>query len=198
MQRTLNSTSKALFLIVLGLIFLSRQTYAENQADSKIPVSHQTTHTPVPDLDDPTADPFAEMEKMQEGVNQLLRESWKRMRNYQQAGKFFEPDADFVEKDGQYVLKMDLPGMDKDKINIEATGTSIAVSGERQTERQLEDKDGAAQFERSSGSFYRRMSLPSDANTDQIGAKYENGVLEVTIPKKASVPATDAKKIQVQ
>ena len=85
----------------------------------------------------------------------------------------------------------------QEQINIEAVESSITISGERQTERQTADKDGVAQFERSSGSFYRRMTLPADANVDNIAAKYEGGVLEVTIPKTAP-SKTEKKKIQVQ
>ena len=189
------------FILILGLMSLMNTTagQAETQAkqDPNVQVSHPATQTPFPTFDDPNSDPFAEMEKVQEGMNQILRESWKRMRNYQQAGKFFEPDADFVEQNGKYLLKMDLPGMDKNQINIEAVENSITVSGERQTERQTTDKEGVAQFERSSGSFYRRMTLPADADVSNINAKYENGVLEVTIPKTAP-NSTEKKKIQVQ
>lgn len=191
------------FFLILALMSLtvSSPSWAENQAKqdphSNIQVSHPATQTPFPSWDDPASDPFEEMEKVQEGMNQILRESWKRMRNYQQAGKFFEPDADFVEQDGKYLLKMDLPGMDKNKINIEAVENSITVSGERQTERQTTSKEGVSQFERSSGSFYRRMTLPADADVNNINAKYESGVLEVSIPKTAP-DTTEKKKIQVQ
>jgi HSP20 family protein len=185
------------FAIISLLTLTAAKAESQSKQDSNIPVSHPATQTPFPAWDDPASDPFQEMEKVQEGVNHILRESWKRMRNYQQAGKFFEPDADFVEQDGKYLLKMDLPGMQKDKINIEAVENSITVSGERQTERQTTDKEGVSQFERSSGTFYRRMTLPADADVQNIGAKYENGVLEVSIPK-TTPNVTEKKKIQVQ
>jgi HSP20 family protein len=188
---------KTLLVLILSLWAVSN-AFADNKTDSYVPVSRQPGSATIPSLEEPTADPFQEMEKMQEGFNQIFRESWKRMKNYQQAGKFFEPDADFVEKQGNYVLTMDLPGMQKDQINIEAAGNYIAVSGERKTERQINpDNEGAYQFERSSGSFYRRMTLPSDADTEKIGAKYENGVLEVTIPK-TTPENVEKKKIAIQ
>lgn len=147
---------------------------------------------------DPNADPFEEMERVQKGMNKIFRESMRRVKNYQQSGKSFEPDADFLEKNGQYFLKVDLPGMTKDKINIEVAENVIVISGERQTERQFKnEKDGSSQFERSSGSFYRRMSLPADAQTDKIQAKYENGVLEVSMPK-INAGAAEKKKVVIQ
>lgn len=145
-----------------------------------------------------SSDPFEEMEKVQKGMNKIFRESMRRVKNYQQSGKSFEPDADFLEQNGQYVLKVDLPGMKKEQINIEIAENAIVISGERKTERQVKsDKDGVFQFERSSGSFYRRLSLPADADTGKVGAKYENGVLEVSMPKlKPSTPETKKVKIQ--
>ena len=171
----------------------------QSQQDSNnIQVTRQTGTQTSSAYEDPGVNPFDELEKVQTGLNKAVRESWKRMKNYQQAGKFFEPDADFIEKGSNYILKMDLPGMAKDQINIDASNNRITISGERNTERQTQESNtGVYQFERSSGSFYRSLSLPANANTDQIAAKYENGVLEVTIPKLKS-QASAAKKIAIQ
>ncbi len=181
-----------------------QNTASQQTVNSTVPVSRPATATQPPaaifgDSDlAASSDPFEEMEKVQQGMNKIFKESMRRVKNYQQSGKSFEPDADFLEQNGQYVLKVDLPGMQKDQINIEVAENAIALSGERKTERQVKtDKEGSFQFERSSGSFYRRLSLPADADSDKIQAKYENGVLEVSMPKlKSSSP--EKKKVVIQ
>lgn len=168
-----------------------------NQAPQNIQQTGPTTSA-SPLFGSISDDPLAEMEKTQQGLGKVVRETYRRMKNYQQAGKFFEPDADFVEEPNQYVLKVDLPGMQKDQINIQANKTDLTISGERKTERQYKsEKDGIQQWERSSGSFNRSISLPADANSDAVSAKYENGVLEVTIPK-LTPEKTQAKKVKIQ
>lgn len=199
MKPYVKSYSKVLlFVSVAVFLTLGNAVATDSQSrESNIQVNRQTSGGSIAPLDETPSDFFDEMEQMQAGFNQLLRESWKRMKNYQQAGKFFEPDADFVEQEGKYVLRMDLPGMEKNEIHIETTESAITISGERNTERQMTSQEGVSQFERSSGSFYRRMSLPSDADTEQIAATYENGVLEVTLPKVAP-EKTEKKKVPIQ
>lgn len=193
----MNTYTKSFFLAVLAAFLLTSNAFAwDKKDDSNVPVT-QTAKPVNPSYNEPQEDPFAEMEKMEEGFTELLRESWKRMKNYQQAGKFFEPDVDFVQQGNNYILRMDLPGMQKDQINIETTENAITVSGERHTERQASNSEGVSQFERSSGSFYRSMSLPANADTSQIAAKYENGVLEITIPKVAA-EKMQKKKVKIQ
>lgn len=204
-----HNTSRLVLALVLLSLMSVPQLLAEQQkpvqaaqtANSSINVNRPATATQPPAsifASDPNADPFAEMEKVQQGMNQIFKESLRRVKNYQQTGKSFEPDADFLEQNGQYLLKVDLPGMKKDQINIEVAENVIVISGERKTERQVKnDKDGSSTFERSSGTFYRRMSLPADAETSKIQAKYENGVLEVSMPKINS-GSSEKKKVAIQ
>lgn len=194
---------KYLSAVLIFTFALAPQVRAESaDQGGTVAVSHsqQATLNPPAGKMDAASDPLKEIDDIHKNFNRVIEETRRRVRNYQQAGKSFEPDADFVEQGDSYSLKVDLPGMKKDQINVEATDSSIAISGERKTERRVgtpDQKGGTYQYERSSGSFYRRLSLPADADTGAITAKYENGVLELTIPKLRSAAAGN-KKVAIQ
>jgi len=135
-------------------------------------------------------DPFAEMQQMQDRINRLFRQSLIRSNAF--AGpsspglsSFYEPDLDIRDMKDHYILTLDLPGMDKDKINVEVTEHDIVISGERDDRsEEQDDRHGFYRMERRFGSFSRRLPLPDDATPDGVSADYEKGVLEIRIPKK--------------
>jgi len=89
---------------------------------------------------------------------------------------------DLVEKDGEYVLKADLPGLGEGDVNVELDGNVLTVSGERRTEGE-QTGEGYRRIERSHGRFSRSLTLPEGVEADAIVANFERGVLEVKIPK---------------
>jgi HSP20 family protein len=92
------------------------------------------------------------------------------------------PPMDLVEADDHLVLRADLPGLERDDVEIEIKDGVLTVSGERKSEQ--EDKaDGFYRVERAYGSFSRSVSLPDGIDPDQVHAEFKNGVLEVRIPK---------------
>ena len=92
------------------------------------------------------------------------------------------PATDLVENEAEYVLKADLPGLGKDDVKIEVEENVLTVSGERKSEHE-EKKDGYYRIERASGSFRRSLRLPEGVDAAAITASFENGVLEVHVPK---------------
>ncbi|MCX7699197.1 MAG: Hsp20/alpha crystallin family protein [Candidatus Goldbacteria bacterium] len=97
------------------------------------------------------------------------------------------PAVDIVEDKDKYVLKADIPGLKQDDIKVEVDDGVLKIYGERKHEKKEEDKDKKYHYyERSYGAFERRFVLPSDSDVDKIDAKYENGVLEIQIPKTES------------
>ena len=92
------------------------------------------------------------------------------------------PAMDLVESEGAYVLRADLPGVSESDVNIEFDDDVLTISGERKSERE-ERKGGYYRIERSSGSFRRSLSLPEGVDPEAVTATFENGVLEVTVPK---------------
>lgn len=134
-----------------------------------------------------TWDPFEEMERMQTRINRLFRESLGRTMlgsglGFPRHTMQFEPDMDVSETATHYIIKADLPGLEKDKINIDIKNGYLTLSGERKIERE-EDAQGFYKRERSYGSFSRSVPLPSDANAEDVTADYSEGVITITIGK---------------
>jgi HSP20 family protein len=80
-------------------------------------------------------------------------------------------------------------------VSVEVTEDAIVISGERKDEREVE-RGGVHVTERRYGQFYRSIPLPEGAQTDQVKARFENGVLEITVP--AQETRTGRRQIQVE
>ena len=94
------------------------------------------------------------------------------------------PAMDVVEADGQYVLRADLPGLSEGDVKVELDENVLTISGERKSERERRSA-GYYRVERASGSFSRSLTLPEGVDADDVQASFDNGVLEVRIPKPA-------------
>ena len=92
----------------------------------------------------------------------------------------WSPDVEMFERDGQLVVRADLPGLTKDDVKVEITDNVINLSGERKSEHE-EKGEGYYRSERSYGSFYRSIPLPQGVNADDANATFNNGVLEITM-----------------
>ena len=92
------------------------------------------------------------------------------------------PAMDVVEIEGAFVLRADLPGLSDQDVNIEVEDNVLTVSGERKSEHE-ERKEGYYRVERASGSFRRSLTLPEGVDPESLSANFENGVLEIRIPK---------------
>jgi HSP20 family protein len=104
------------------------------------------------------------------------------------------PELDIYEDENSIVVSADLPGMKADNIDVSVSGNMLSISGEKKKE---EEKKGRSYYrlEKSSGSFSRRIELPSAVDSKKISASYKDGVLEVTLPK---VEKAKPKKVKVQ
>jgi HSP20 family protein len=96
-------------------------------------------------------------------------------------GSMWLPQVEAFERDGKLIVRADLPGLTKDDINVEITDDAIKIRGERRQEKE-ENDEGYYRSERSYGSFYREIPLPSGVNRDEANASFSNGVLEITMP----------------
>jgi HSP20 family protein len=105
------------------------------------------------------------------------------------------PALDVFEKDGKLQINAELPGMQEKDIEIEVTGDTLTISGEKRDEREVKE-DNYYRSERSYGSFRRQVALPAGADTDKVDATFKDGVLKVVIPVTAAAPS--AKKIEVK
>jgi len=110
----------------------------------------------------------------------------------------FMPTVDLEETADGYVVKVDLPGLDKDKINITVRDEVLTIQGVRQSETHTsDDKSGVFKQERSYGTFSRSLRLPGPVDDSKIAADYKNGVLTIKLPKLATAEA-EARKIAIQ
>jgi HSP20 family protein len=92
------------------------------------------------------------------------------------------PAMDLVETEDSYVLRADLPGLTENEVTIEVADNVLKISGERKTEHE-ERKQGYYRIERASGGFARSLRLPEGVDPESVTAKFDNGVLEVNVPK---------------
>jgi len=96
------------------------------------------------------------------------------------------PPVDIHEEPNQFLLHIDLPGVDPKAVEITSEKGVLTIRGAREGLQQ-ENREGYRRIERTRGAFQRRFSLPDSADTQNIKAKSVNGVLEVVIPKVAQV-----------
>lgn len=94
----------------------------------------------------------------------------------------WSPLTDIVEEKDDYVLRLDLPGLNKEDVKINFANNTLSVSGERKFENETNDKN-YHRVERAYGKFYRSFTLPKEVKQDKIDANFQNGQLTITIPK---------------
>ncbi|MBS0380481.1 MAG: Hsp20/alpha crystallin family protein [Proteobacteria bacterium] len=104
------------------------------------------------------------------------------------------PQVDIREEAERFVVTADVPGVEPKDIEVTAEKGVLTVRGQRSSEKKSES-DGYTRVERASGTFLRRFTLPETADAEAIKATHVNGVLELSIPKRAQV---QAKRITVQ
>jgi HSP20 family protein len=120
--------------------------------------------------------------EMDRFFDELTPFSWMRETNGGSRMDVWAPNTDMSEDENEYVIKMDIPGMTKDDIEVNFEDNRITIRGERSEEEREEKKDYIRK-ERYKGSFYRSITIPKTVDEDQIKAKFEEGVLKVNLPK---------------
>ncbi len=107
-------------------------------------------------------------------------------------GSSWQPTANIAESKDAYEISLELPGLKKDDIEVNLENNTLTVIGKREEEKQEKSKE-YHRIERRYGSFCRSFSLPTRVEAGKIHASYEDGLLEVTVPK-----AEEAKKKTVK
>jgi len=119
-------------------------------------------------------------------LGRLVQEQDKLLRNLSEPDTVtdWSPAVDIREEDKRFVLQADLPGVDPDAIEVTMDDGVLTLTGSRKSESS-DAKPGYKRFERVSGTFMRRFTLPETANGEEISAETCHGVLEISIPKQA-------------
>jgi HSP20 family protein len=105
------------------------------------------------------------------------------------------PPADVSETDKEFAVRLDVPGLKAEDLNVELTDESLTIRGERTEESEREGNGDTYRHERYSGSFARTITIPAYADTAKAEAKYDKGVLTITLPK---VPGQGPKRVAVK
>ena len=106
--------------------------------------------------------------------------------------------TDVMEKDGNYVLQAELPGFNKEDIHIDLKDDILTISASHKEEKNEEDKNTKYIRKERHTSSYSRSFRVANVTHEDINAAYNNGVLEVTFPKRETMPEKEAKKIEIK
>lgn len=132
-------------------------------------------------------DPFSEMERMREQMDRMFQATFNRLRlsakNVLSESFTFSPQMDLSEEGDEYVVRFDLPGLDKSKVSVKLEDRLLTVLGSTTESREQKQAGRVIRMERRSGRFSRSITLPGPVRAEGMKAEYENGVLTVRVPK---------------
>jgi HSP20 family protein len=138
-------------------------------------------------------DPFRELAAMQDRVNRIFGDVYRRADDDVMMRGDWVPPVDIYEKEGgEIVIKAEMPGLRKEDIDLRVEGNTLTLRGERRRTNEVGD-DKYHRVERVYGSFSRSFTLPNTVDPTHVNADYKDGVLSVTLPVKE-----EAKPRQIQ
>lgn len=138
--------------------------------------------------------PMSDLVSLRDAMDRLFEDSFVTSRSWIGGQGMTDPSLDAYETANDVVVKAALPGIKPEDVDITLTGGLLTISGETKEETEQNDKNYIRR-ERRYGSFSRSVSLPEGLNGDKADAKFENGVLTLSIPKSEQIKP---KKIQVK
>ncbi len=138
-------------------------------------------------------DPFDIMREIQEEIDSIFRDVMRgpRLWSYREpgdhreleGGSWREPFVDIFDRGDSFVITAELPGVRREDIKVRVTDDTVYVEAQIRREKELE-KEGAIRIERYYSGYRRVIRLPDEVVPEKARAKYNNGVLEITVPKR--------------
>ncbi len=129
-------------------------------------------------------DPFHAMEELVDRYNRSARKSLVKYDDKSFEVGDWMPTVDISETDDAFIVKAELPGVEKDDVSVKIEDGVLTIKGEKKSEIEDEQKH---RIECTYGSFVRSFTLPQATKSDSIKAEYKNGILNLTIPKSEEV-----------
>ncbi len=138
-------------------------------------------------------DPFDELRSMQHEMDRLF-DRMLGSRAIAEHPMLWMPSVESYTKDNQLVFKAELPGVDPKDLDVSITDRELIIRGERKAEKDTREENYIHR-EINYGSFERRFALPEGIKTDDLKAKFSNGILEITVPAPAM---SAARKVHIE
>ena len=142
--------------------------------------------------------PMKELEDMRRDMERLLEEVFEPSRRRRHwwpkspEGSVVFPNVDMYDRKTEIVVKAELPGIERERIDLTITRDAITIKGEIRREEGIKDEDYYAR-EISYGNFTRTLALPSEVESEKAKATFRNGVLEIVLPKKEEAKPKEIK-----
>lgn len=130
-------------------------------------------------------DPFQDMVSLRDAMDRLFQESFIRPTSRMLAREGVFP-MDVYETDNEFVVKASLPGIKPEDVEITMTGDTLTIKGETKADEEVKQENYYLQ-ERKYGSFVRSVTIPVLVQADKADAKFEHGILTLTLPKAEEV-----------
>ena len=134
-------------------------------------------------------DPFGEI------VDDLLKGFFVKPVQYETGETIRRLRIDVVERNGEYKVLAELPGVKKEDINVQVDGDQVSITAQARVEREAKEGERVVHTERFAGKLARSFRLGEEIDDSRVSAKYADGVLELRLPKKEPIAA---KQITIQ
>jgi HSP20 family protein len=131
-------------------------------------------------------EPFRDLMAMQDRMTRLIDETLSRIGKEDVARRVWSPPVDILERENEIVLKVDLPEVTQDEIDIRVEGNTLTFQGERRFIKETSEEN-YIQIERPYGTFRRTFNLPRMIDQERIKASYKDGVLRIILPRKQEI-----------
>lgn len=150
------------------------------------------------------ASPFSLMRRMTEEMERLFQDFGSDFEGQGRGGsQGWSPSIDVIQADNKILIQCEVPGVAPNDVKVEVDNDTLIIQGERRSEREQNER-GGQRSERQYGAFYRVIPLPDGVNPEQITARTQNGLLEITIPtpqqreNRRSIPVEGGTQAQGQ
>ena len=131
--------------------------------------------------------PFQEFENMLERYSKSGMSNLGKQMNTEMSVADWAPSVDIEEQEDKYLIRADLPGVDKKDIEVKLENGVLSIRGEKKTEKETGKGTRLHRTERFHGTFARSFTLPDAVKADEVDASYKDGVLTLAIPKQEEV-----------
>ncbi|MFO7881975.1 MAG: Hsp20/alpha crystallin family protein [Kosmotogaceae bacterium] len=139
---------------------------------------------------------FTPFVDLQREIDRMFDEAFEDFGIRRSTRNGFIPTVNIYETEDAVNIEMEIPGIEKDALDIDLSDGVLTVKGEKKNEREDESKNYHL-YERTFGSFNRSFRIPDNVDQNKAKAKYENGILKIELPKKEEAKR-EAKKLEIE